>query len=27
VVHIFRPEIRQFYNIESMWAIPAPTRK
>ena len=24
VVHIFRPEIRQFYNIESMWAIPAP---
>ena len=25
IVHIFRPEIRQFYNIEKMWAIPAPT--
>ncbi len=24
VIHIFRPEIRQFYNIEKMWAIPAP---
>lgn len=25
IVHIFRPETRQFYNIEKMWAIPLPT--
>lgn len=25
VVHLFRPEVRQFYNIEKMWAIAAPT--
>lgn len=25
IVHIFRPEVRQFYNIEKMWALPAPT--
>lgn len=24
VVHLFRPEVRQFYNIEKMWAIDAP---
>ena len=24
VVHLFRPEVRQFYNIEKMWAIAAP---
>lgn len=24
VIHLFRPEIRQFYNIEKMWAIPLP---
>jgi ribosome-associated protein len=22
IVHIFRPEVRQFYNIEKMWALP-----
>ena len=22
IVHIFRPEIREFYNIEKMWAAP-----
>jgi ribosome-associated protein len=23
VVHLFRPEVRQFYNIERIWAAPA----
>ncbi|MCI5049294.1 MAG: ribosome silencing factor [Rickettsiales bacterium] len=23
IVHLFRPETREFYNIEKMWAIPA----
>lgn len=22
IVHVFRPEIREFYNIEKMWAVP-----
>jgi ribosome-associated protein len=27
IVHVFRPEVRQFYNLEKMWAAePAPTR-
>jgi ribosome-associated protein len=24
IVHIFRPEVREFYNIEKMWSVPAP---
>ena len=23
IVHLFRPETREFYNIEKMWSIPA----
>jgi ribosome-associated protein len=26
VVHLFRPEVRTFYNIEKIWAIDAPHR-
>ena len=26
VVHLFRPEVRSFYNIEKIWAIDAPHR-
>jgi ribosome-associated protein len=26
IVHVFRPEVRQFYNIEKMWSIPASAR-
>jgi ribosome-associated protein len=22
IIHVFRPEIREFYNIEKMWAVP-----
>jgi ribosome-associated protein len=22
IVHIFRPEVREFYNIEKMWSVP-----
>jgi len=25
IVHIFRPEVRQFYNIEKMWLADHPT--
>lgn len=25
VVHLFRPEVREFYNIEKMWDMPTPT--
>jgi hypothetical protein len=26
-VHLFRPEVRTFYNIERIWAAPAKTDK
>lgn len=25
IVHLFRPEVREFYNIEKMWGMDAPT--
>ncbi|MCB1451643.1 MAG: ribosome silencing factor [Nitratireductor sp.] len=25
IVHIFRPEVREFYNIEKMWQVPETT--
>lgn len=24
IVHLFRPEVREFYNIEKMWSVPVP---
>ncbi|MGH6801628.1 MAG: ribosome silencing factor, partial [Methylocella sp.] len=24
IIHIFRPEVRQFYNLEKMWSINRP---
>lgn len=27
IVHLFRPEVREFYNLEKMWDVPLPTRK
>ena len=26
IVHLFRPEVRQFYNIEKIWAVDSPHR-
>lgn len=23
IIHLFRPEVREFYNIEKMWSVPA----
>jgi len=27
IVHVFRPEVREFYNLEKMWARPRPVAK
>jgi len=24
IVHLFRPEVRKFYNLEKMWGVPLP---
>ena len=24
IVHIFKPEVREFYKLEKMWAVPLP---
>jgi ribosome-associated protein len=26
IVHLFRPEVRQFYNIEKIWSVDTPSR-
>ena len=26
IVHIFRPEVRTYYDLEGMWSVPEPTR-
>lgn len=27
VIHLFRPEVRDFYNLEKMWAMDAPVEQ
>lgn len=27
IVHLFRPEVRQFYNLEKMWGVDRPAEK
>jgi ribosome-associated protein len=26
IVHVFRPEVRAYYDLEGMWSVPEPTR-
>ena len=26
IVHLFRPEVRQFYNLEKIWSVEPPSR-
>jgi ribosome-associated protein len=26
IIHLFRPEVRTFYNIEKIWAVDSPHR-
>jgi ribosome-associated protein len=26
IVHLFRPEVRSFYNIEKIWSVDSPHR-
>ncbi|MCC7268726.1 MAG: ribosome silencing factor [Caulobacteraceae bacterium] len=26
IIHLFRPEVRQFYNIEKIWSVEPPAR-
>ncbi|MGH6872071.1 MAG: ribosome silencing factor [Rhizomicrobium sp.] len=27
IVHVFRPEVREYYDLEGMWSVPEPKRK
>ena len=27
IVHVFRPEVRQFYNLEKMWGADRPSER
>lgn len=27
IVHVFRPEVRQFYNLEKMWGLDRPSER